>query len=111
MSDWTRAQIEALGPTTDVPTTASIFEVDKDTIYDAIRRDEWTMTRVLRLGRRIKIPTGDLITLLYGSAEAYPAVPSQCQHDVSAQVTAHQSQSQCGCTPTVSGVVHQLRGA
>lgn len=108
MTSWTREAIEALGPTTDVPTTASIFEVDKDTVYAAIRRDDWTATRVLRLGRKIRIPTLDLITLLYGVA---PAVPSQCQHDASMQVTGNQPQSQCGCTPAVSGVIHQLRGA
>lgn len=111
MSAWTREAIEALGPTTDVPTTAAIFEVDKDTVYAAIRRDDWTVTRVLRLGRKIRIPTRDLITILYGAAEASPAVPSQCQHDESSQVAAHESQSQCGCTPAASGVVHHLRGA
>lgn len=108
MSAWTREAIEALGPTTDVPTTAAIFGVDKDTVYSQIRRDEWTATRVLRLGRKIKIPTLDLIRLLYGAA---PAAPSPCQHGPSVQVAGHQSQSQCGCTPDVSGVVHQLRGA
>lgn len=108
MSAWTREAIEALGPTTDVPTTAAIFGVDKDTVYAQIRRDEWTATRVLRLGRKIKIPTLDLIGLLYGSA---PAAPSPCQHHPLMQVTGHQPQSQCGCTPTVPGVVHQLRGA
>ncbi|KAB1149247.1 helix-turn-helix domain-containing protein [Streptomyces luteolifulvus] len=108
MSAWTREAIEALGPTTDVPTTAAIFNVDKDTVYGQIRRDEWTATRVLRLGRKIRIPTLDLIALLYGAA---PAAPSPCQHHALAQVTGQQSQSQCGCTPAVSGVVHQLRGA
>ncbi|WP_405585353.1 DNA-binding protein [Streptomyces sp. NBC_01092] len=111
MSAWTREAVEAQGPTTEVPVLASILGVDKDTIYDAIRREEWSMTRVLRLGRRIKIPTHDIVTYLFGSAGASPAVPSQCQHDESPQFTAHQSQSQCGCTPAASGVVHQLRGA
>jgi hypothetical protein len=111
MTAWTREAIEALGPTTDVPTTAAIFEVDKDTVYAAIRRNDWTATRVLRLGRKIRIPTLDLITLLYGAPEAFPAVPSQCQHDASVQVMGRKSQSQCGCTPAASGVVHHLRGA
>ncbi|MGW7722185.1 DNA-binding protein [Streptomyces canus] len=111
MTDWTRAEIEAQGPTTVVPVLADILDVDKDTIYAAIRRDDWTMTRVLRLGRCIKIPTRDIVAYLYGSAEVSPAVPTPCQHDTSMQVEAHQSQSQCGCTPAVSGVVHQLRGA
>lgn len=111
MGGWTREAVEAQGPTTVVPVLAEILDVDKDTIYDAIRRGEWSMTRVLRLGRRIKIPTVDIVTYLFGTAEASPAVPSQCQHDESPQVTVLQSQSQCGCTPAASGVVHQLRGA
>lgn len=111
MTVWTREAVEAQGPTTQVPVLAEILGVDKDTIYEAIRREAWTMTRVLRLGRRIKIPTVDIVTYLYGPAEAPPAVPARCQHDVSPQLTGHESQSQCGCTPAVSGLVHQLRGA
>ena len=111
MTTWTRQQIEAHGPTTEVPVLASILGVDKDTVYDSIRRGDWTMTRVLRLGRRIKIPTVDIVTYLFGPAAASPAVPSQCRHDDSPQVTAHQSQSQCGCHLGESGVVHHLRGA
>jgi hypothetical protein len=111
MTAWTRDEVEAKGPTTEVPVLADILGVDKDTIYDAIRRGDWTMTRVLRLGRRIKIPTLDIVTYLFAPAAASPAVPSRCQHDASPQLTGHQSQSQCGCTPAASGVVHQLRGA
>lgn len=110
MSAWTRENVEAQGPTTEVPVLAAIVGVDKDTIYEAIRRDEWTMTRVLRIGRRIKIPTLDIVTYLFGDT-ATPAVPSQCQHDESPQVTGHEPQSQCGCTPSASGVLQHLRGA
>ncbi|MWA05822.1 hypothetical protein F8568_036800 [Actinomadura sp. LD22] len=67
---WSREALEALGPVTDVPTTASVLQVSDWTVYEAIRRGEWTMTRVLRLGRMIKIPTNDLITLLYGAGPA-----------------------------------------
>ncbi|MEU2598452.1 DNA-binding protein [Streptomyces hirsutus] len=118
MSTWTRETIEALGPTTDVPTTAAIFEVNKETVYDQIRRNEWTATRVLRLGRKIRIPTLDLVRLLYtpdGVAEvaqrSAPAVPSQCQHADSPQVTAREPQSQCGCRVEGSAVIRPLRGA
>lgn len=62
---WTREAIEELGPTTDVPTTASVLGVSEWTVYEAIRRGEWSITRVLRLGRRIRIPTSDLLTALY----------------------------------------------
>ncbi|MGW3193699.1 helix-turn-helix domain-containing protein [Streptomyces sp. NPDC001118] len=111
MTIWTREEVEAKGPTTEVPVLASILGVDKDTIYDSIRRGDWTMTRVLRLGRRIKIPTVDIVAYLFGLAAVSPAVPSQCRHDDSSQATAHQSQSQCGCTPATTGAVHHLRGA
>jgi excisionase family DNA binding protein len=70
---WSRQKIEALGPTTDVPTAAEIVGVDSDTVYAMIRRGEWTMTRVLRLGRRIKLPTRDLVAYLYEpEAAAHP---------------------------------------
>lgn len=111
MTNWTRQVIEAEGPTIEVPFLASILGVDKDTVYDSIRRGDWTMTRVLRLGRRIKIPTADVVTYLFGPTGGSPAVPSLCRHNESAQVTADQSQSQCGYTPAESGVVHHLRGA
>ncbi|MEV5940298.1 DNA-binding protein [Streptomyces sp. NPDC051994] len=115
MTDWTRQAIEAEGPTTVVPVLASILGVDKDTIYDAIRRDDWTMTRVLRIGRRVKIPTVDIVTYLFGPAAPSPDDASACHIAGSSQVTAGatgpQSQSQCGCTHDVSGVVHHLRGA
>jgi excisionase family DNA binding protein len=111
---WTREAIESLGPTTDVPTVAAIFGVNKDTVYAQIRRGEWTATRVLTLGRKIKIPTRDLIALLYAPESApqvHPAVPSQCHHDRSAQVTAHTPHTSCGCTPAESAVIRPVRGA
>lgn len=114
MSAWTRGRIEALGPITDVPTTASILAICKDTAYSQIRRGEWTATRVLRLGRKIKIPTRDLIALLYApesSPQVNPAVPSQCQHAEYAQVTASTPHTSCGCTPADSAVIRPLRGA
>ena len=115
---WTREAVEALGPTTDVPTVASIFGVNKDTVYAQIRRGEWTATRVLTLGRKIKIPTRDLIALLYAPdpvavpvPHGIPAVPAQCQHPEYPQLTANESQSQCGCRVEESAVIHPLRGA
>ncbi|MFH7337141.1 DNA-binding protein [Streptomyces sp. KHY 26] len=112
---WTREAIEALGPTTDVPTVADVVGVDSDTVYAQIRRGEWTMTRILRLGRRIKIPTLDLIAYLYAPeavtepvpAQA-PAVPIACRHAASPQVTGYESHASCGCTPGPAEVI-QLR--
>jgi hypothetical protein len=81
---WTRETIEALGPTTDVPTLASVLGIGEWPIYEAIRRGEWDLTRVLRLGRAIKIPTHDIVTLLYGPPEtrtAEPASPAAATFD------------------------------
>lgn len=114
MSAWTRSAVEALGPVTDVPTVAAILGVNKDTVYAAIRRGEWTVTRVLTLGRKIKIPTRDLIALLYApdpAPQVTPAVPSQCQHAESPQVTTSVPHTSCGCTPADSAVIRPLRGA
>lgn len=112
MTTWTREAVEALGPTTDVPTVASIFDVNKDTVYAQIRRGEWTATRVLTLGRKIKIPTRDLITLLYATDSPRDESEQQCAsgpHNRSSDAMA--SQSQCGCRVEESAVIRPLRGA
>lgn len=114
MNTWTREAVEALGPTTDVPTTAAIFDVGEETVYAQIRRGEWTATRVLRLGRQIRIPTRDLLELLYVPAAVSPvdpAVPSACNQPASPLVTAPEPHSQCGCKVEESAVIHTLRGA
>ncbi|CAI7980246.1 conserved hypothetical protein [Frankia sp. Hr75.2] len=67
---WTCERIAGLGPTTDVPTAAAILDAGEWTVYEAIRRGTWDLTRVLRIGRKIKIPTYDLITLLYPGGQA-----------------------------------------
>ncbi|MFD9716685.1 DNA-binding protein [Streptomyces sp. NPDC059076] len=112
MSTWTRDAIEALGPITDVRTTAAIFKVDPETVYAQIRRDEWTTTRVLRLGRKIRIPTRDLIVALYRpEIPAEPAVPSEGNHPENVQVKSMEPHSQCGCQATSEAEIHTLRGA
>lgn len=115
MSAWTREAVEALGPTTNVPTAAAIFEVNPETVYAAIRRNEWTATRVLRLGRVIKLPTLDILRLLYApeaqAAAPVPGVPASCQHAENVQLNARESQSQCGCKVPALGAVVPLRAA
>lgn len=117
MITWTREAIEAKGPTTTVAVLASVLDVNTDTVYAAIRRGEWTLTRVLRIGRCIKIPTRDIVALLYApeafaepAHRAGPAVPSQCQHGEFQQFTPMESQSQCGCRVGESVVIRPLRG-
>jgi hypothetical protein len=99
MTTWTREAVEALGPTTNVPTTASILGVDPDTVYGAIRRGEWTATRVLRIGRSIKVPVLDLIRLLYAPEVSVTASSS-------ANGTEH-----LGCRAESHGAVLPLRVA
>lgn len=112
MTDWTREKVAALGPVTDVPTTARIFLVDPETVYSQIRRGEWTVTRVLRMGRKIRIPTRDLISALYApEMPENPAVPSPSNDLEASQVTALESHSQCGCHATPGAEIHTLRGA
>jgi hypothetical protein len=62
---WTRARVEALGGTTVIPTVAEIIGVSEWSIYEQIRRGTWTHTRVLRIGRVIRIPTADIVALLW----------------------------------------------
>lgn len=112
MSAWTREAVEALGPTTDVPTVAAIFGVNKDTVYAQIRRGEWTATRVLTLGRKIKIPTRDLVALLYAPAPSTDEAEHHCAsgpHNHSSD--AMSPHTQCGCRVGGSAVIHPLRGA
>lgn len=116
MTAWTRAAVEALGPVTDVPTAASIFGVNKDTVYAQIRRGEWTATRVLTLGRKIKIPTRDLVTLLYPvEPAAAPSHDEREHHCASApdipSSDAMAAHTQCGCRVTGSAVIHAFPGA
>ncbi|MFD3972929.1 DNA-binding protein [Streptomyces cyaneofuscatus] len=112
MATWTRDAIEALGPITDVRTTAAIFQVDPDTVYAQIRRNEWTATRILRLGRKIRIPTRDLIAALYEPEfPTEPAVPSRGETPENVQVTDVKPLSQCGCHLNDVAPIQGLRGA
>lgn len=112
MNTWTRDTIEALGPITDVRTTAAIFQVDPETVYAQIRRNEWTATRVLRLGRTIRIPTRDLIAVLYPPEfPAEPAVPSPGNRPENVQVTSVEPHTRCGCHLGDVARIHGLRGA
>ncbi|WP_432004551.1 DNA-binding protein [Streptomyces parvus] len=112
MTPWTRDAIEALGPITDVRTTAAIFQVDPDTIYSQIRRKEWTTTRVLRLGRKIRIPTRDLIAALYEPEfPTEPAVPSPGNHPENMQVVGIEPHTRCGCHLNDAASIQGLRGA
>ncbi|QXJ25789.1 helix-turn-helix domain-containing protein [Actinomadura graeca] len=59
----------------DVPTAASVLGIGEWTAYAMIRRGDWQkdITPILRLGRKIKIPTAQLVALLYGRNAPGPA--------------------------------------
>jgi hypothetical protein len=45
--------------TTDVPTAAQFYGVGANKAYDLVARGEWP-TRVLRMGKKIRIPVADI---------------------------------------------------
>lgn len=57
----TRAELLALPPTVPLwPTAARILGVGRSKSYEMNETGEWP-TRVLRLGRRIRVPTAELL--------------------------------------------------
>lgn len=64
-----RAQLKVLAEQqtmTSVENLARALSSGTHVIYRAIRNGEWTATRVLRIGRHIKIPTADILALVDG---------------------------------------------
>ena len=60
-SGLSRAALLALPPTVPLyPDAADILGVGRSTAYEMVRTGEWP-TRVLRLGRLIKVPTAELL--------------------------------------------------
>src|SRR4051794_11317905 len=60
---WTVEQIRGLGMTTDLETAASIIGIGRTPAY-TLARDNQFPIRLLRLGRRVLVPTADLLTYL-----------------------------------------------
>jgi predicted DNA-binding transcriptional regulator AlpA len=59
--DMTRADLLTLPPTVSLyPTAAGILGVGRSSAYEMVRTGEWP-TRVLRLGKLIKVPTAELL--------------------------------------------------
>jgi hypothetical protein len=57
----TRADLLTLPPTVSLyPTAAGILGVGRSSAYEMVRTGEWP-TRVLRLGKLIKVPTAELL--------------------------------------------------
>ncbi|HEY3713874.1 MAG TPA: hypothetical protein VGL39_05040 [Jatrophihabitantaceae bacterium] len=58
--------------TTNVPTASRFLGIGANLGYELVARGEWP-TRVLRLGKKIRIPTADLLALLEPSEAGAPA--------------------------------------
>jgi hypothetical protein len=60
---WTIEAIRALGATTDLPTAGAILGVGRTKAYEMAREGSFPVP-VLRIGRRIVVPTPTILTLL-----------------------------------------------
>ena len=79
----TTDDIRALPPVLDVPTAGRLLGLGRSAAYDLVLAGRWP-TPVLRLGRRLRIPTAPLLALL----GLDPIRPSQAGGMVAASPTA-----------------------
>ena len=70
MTKWTPEAIRALGPTTDLPTLAEIFECSRWKSYKMARDGEWEHlgVKVLSIGSKYRVVVQSVLDVLgYGS--------------------------------------------
>jgi hypothetical protein len=60
---WTLEEVRRLGMTTDVETAASILGIGRTLAYELVKQEQFPV-RLLRLGRRVLVPVGDLLRCL-----------------------------------------------
>jgi hypothetical protein len=60
---WTVEAIRALGATTDVETAGAILGIGRTKAYEMVREGSFPVP-VLRMGRRVLVPTPSILTLL-----------------------------------------------
>ncbi len=60
---WSAERIAELGPTTDLPTAASLLGIGRGLAYELHRRGQLPFP-ILRLGRRLVVPTAPLLKSL-----------------------------------------------
>jgi len=60
---WTLEDVRRLGMTTDVETAASVLGIGRTLAYELVKQDQFPV-RLLRLGRRVLVPVGDLLRYL-----------------------------------------------
>jgi excisionase family DNA binding protein len=66
---WTPEAIKRLGMSTDVETAAEIIGIGRTLAYELVRRGEFPV-RLIRLGRRVLVPTQDLLNLFGDQPQA-----------------------------------------
>lgn len=64
---WTPEAVRGLGMTTDVETAASILGIGRTLAFELSKNDQFPI-RLLRLGRRIRVPVSELLHYLGESA-------------------------------------------
>ena len=86
-------EIRALPPVRDVPTAGRLLGLGRSAAYDLILAGAWP-TPVLRLGRRLRIPTAPLLALLGLSTDSLgPNAASKCGESLDTSPTVP------GCDP------------
>jgi len=85
--------VRSLPPVLDVPTAGRLLGLGRSAAYDLIMAGGWP-TPVLRLGRRLRIPTAPLLTLLGLSTDSLgPNAATECGESLDGSPTAP------GCDP------------
>ena len=60
---WTEQAVRGLGLTTDVETAAEILGIGRTKAYEMVREGNFPVP-ILRIGRRVLVPTPSILTLL-----------------------------------------------
>jgi hypothetical protein len=65
-STWTAERIRALGPTTDVPTLASILQCSRWKAYQMARTNQWAAAgvKIIRIGATYKVSVPSVLEVL-----------------------------------------------
>ncbi len=83
MSTWTADKIQALGPTTDLPTLGSIFDCSRWKAYQMARTGEWETVgvKIVRLGSRYRVVVPSILDVLgYADGASAHVGPHKTAH-------------------------------
>ena len=65
---WGVEEVRALGMTCDLTTAAHVLGIGRTLAFELVRTDAFPV-RILRLGRAVRVPVADLLTLLLGESQ------------------------------------------